>query len=180
MTSVQLRRVCDTDLDAVHELLSNMDVVRCMLLALSASKTQSEVFLNDACRECVSGVWYSHVRAICVSGALIGLCGLCVPAGSEQAELWYLLHPRCWGHGLTTTAVRQLLDFGFGELKLHRVWATCLPENPASARVLTKLGMRKEGRQVSALKIHGVWRDCDQYALIADEWRVSDQSSKTS
>jgi len=44
---------------------------------------------------------------------------------------------------------------GFSEMSLHRIWATCLPENPASARVLEKAGMRKEGFLVKNLKIHG-------------------------
>ena len=41
---------------------------------------------------------------------------------------------------------------------VHRIWATCLPENPASARVMEKVGMRKEGFLLKNLKIHGVWK----------------------
>src|SRR5665213_2292539 len=44
-----------------------------------------------------------------------------------------------------------------------------LPENPASARVLEKVGMRKEGFLVKNLKIHGVWKSSFLYAMLADE-----------
>jgi RimJ/RimL family protein N-acetyltransferase len=171
--AVALRKVGRADLDAVHRLISNMDVVRCMLVPLSTSREQSEAFLNDAVREWIAGSWSSFTRAICDPGLdeLIGLCGICTLSGSEQAELWYLLRPDVWGHGLATEAARQMLEFGFGELNLHRIWATCVPENTASLRVLEKLGMRREGLQKSSLKIHGVWVDCYVYAMLAEEWR---------
>jgi RimJ/RimL family protein N-acetyltransferase len=55
-------------------------------------------------------------------------------------------------------------------MSLHRIWATCLPENPASARVLEKAGMRKEGFLVKNLKIHGEWKSSSLYAILAEEW----------
>jgi len=53
---------------------------------------------------------------------------------------------------------------------LHRLWATCLPENPASARVLEKVGFRREGLMREALRIHGQWRDAFLYAMLSTEW----------
>jgi RimJ/RimL family protein N-acetyltransferase len=61
--------------------------------------------------------------------------------GAEEGEIWYLVEPESWGKGIATESVNHLLDFGFGELGLHRIWATCLPENPASARVMEKVGV---------------------------------------
>jgi RimJ/RimL family protein N-acetyltransferase len=40
-----------------------------------------------------------------------------------------------------------LLQFGFEQLALHRIWAYCIAENVASARVLEKIGMKYEGLQ---------------------------------
>jgi RimJ/RimL family protein N-acetyltransferase len=90
--------------------------------------------------------------------------------GAEEGEIWYLVAPESWGKGIATKAAKHLLDFGFGELSLHRIWATCLPENPASARVLEKVGMRKEGLLVKNLMIHGVWKSSFLYAILAEEW----------
>jgi len=90
--------------------------------------------------------------------------------GAEEGEIWYLVKPESWGKGIATEAATHLLDLGFGELGLHRIWATCLPENPASARVLEKVGMRKEGFLLRNLKIHGVWRSSFLYAMLAEEW----------
>ena len=49
--------------------------------------------------------------------------------------------------------------------------ATCLNENPASSRVLEKIGMRKEGYQAKNLKVHGVWHDSYLYAILGRNGR---------
>ena len=60
--------------------------------------------------------------------------------------------------------------FGFGELKLHRLWATCLADNTASARVLEKLGMQLEGRLRENEWFKGRWWDTLHYAILEQEW----------
>lgn len=168
---VTLRRLEWDDLDRVHALTSRMDVVRHMLLPL-CSRQESEKFLRDSLLESPSEAWRSIVRAITDGprGDLVGLCGVVILRGAEEGEIWYLVEPESWGKEIATEATRLLLDFGFGELGLHRIWATCLPENPASARVLQKVGTRKEGFLVDNLKIHGVWKSCHLYAMLAGEW----------
>jgi [ribosomal protein S5]-alanine N-acetyltransferase len=49
------------------------------------------------------------------------------------------------GLGYATEATRRLLAFGFNELGLHKIFATCDPENRASVAVLPKNGMDQEG-----------------------------------
>jgi len=101
---------------------------------------------------------------------------LVILRGVEEGEIWYLVEPESWGKGVATEAARQMLDCGFGELGLHRIWATCLPENPASSRVLEKAGMRKEGFLVKNLKIHGEWKSSFLFAMLAEEWSSAPQT----
>jgi len=103
-------------------------------------------------------------------GTLIGLCGLEINPRLQAGEIWYLFAVDSWGKGLATEVARGLVNIGFGDFDLHRVWATCLPENPASARVLEKTGFRKEGHQRQNLPIQGQWRDSYLFALLKDEW----------
>jgi len=169
---IELRRLVEADIEAVHALVSNMDVVRHMLIPL-CNRAESEKMLLDMMAESSEDAWRSIVRAIveCPGGAVIGLCGVAILRGSEEGEMWYLLRPESWGKGIATEAARRLLAFGFGELGLHRIWATCLPENPASARVLEKNGMRNEGFLEENLKIHGVWKSSYLYAILFEEWK---------
>jgi [ribosomal protein S5]-alanine N-acetyltransferase len=168
---VELRSLASGDVDAVHALISRMDVVRHMRFSL-CSREESRKFLRDSLLESPSDPWRSIVRAISDSPRrdLVGLCGVVILRGAEEGEIWYLVEPESWGKGIASTAVKHLLDFGFGELGLHRIWATCLPENPASARVLEKVGMRKEGFLAKNLKIHGEWKSSFLYAMLAEEW----------
>ena len=120
---VTLRRLEPGDLDRVHALISRMDVVRYMLLP-ACSREESEKFLRNSLQESPSDPWRSIVRAIRAGphDDLVGLCGVVILRGAEEGEIWYLVEPESWGKGIATEAARHLLDFGFGELGLHRIW----------------------------------------------------------
>ena len=169
---VSLRSLKTDDLGPVHALLSDWNAVRYMLLPHCTTKEESQKCLDDLIAETPGGAWLSVVRAIetADSSDVIGFCGIAILHGSEQGEVWYLVRPDHWRRGIAQQAAQELLRIGFLEMKLHRMFATCLPENPASARVLDKIGMRKECYQVKTLKIHGVWHDCFLYAILREEW----------
>ena len=67
-----------------------------------------------------------------------------------------------------TAAVRALLPFAFGALRLHRVEAACIPSNAASVRLLEKTGFTREGYAREYLCINGIWQDHLLYARLKD------------
>ena len=70
---------------------------------------------------------------------LIGWCALDITSRKHrEAELGYALNRHYWGQGYITEAAQALLAFGWTQLHLHRIVATCHPENQASERVLQK------------------------------------------
>ncbi|MGB8190845.1 MAG: GNAT family protein [Chitinophagaceae bacterium] len=85
------------------------------------------------------------------------------------AEVWFKIHPDHWRKGYTTEALTKLLDFGFSELKLHRIEAGCAVENIASIKVLEKAGMIREGRKRKILPIRGEWKDNYFYAILSED-----------
>ena len=106
-------------------------------------------------------------------GELIGNCGIRVPKpGARSADLGYEVSPDQWGLGHATEAARAMVDFGFRELGLHRVWAECVPENAASRRVMQKLGMHPEGRLRQTQWYKGRWWDTLVYGILEEEWRA--------
>jgi RimJ/RimL family protein N-acetyltransferase len=84
--------------------------------------------------------------------------------GKDAAALGYVVRPDRWGHGYASEAAAAMLHFAFSTLGLHRVEATCRPENGASARVLEKIGMGREDLLRSHLLIRGQWHDSLLYA----------------
>jgi RimJ/RimL family protein N-acetyltransferase len=92
-------------------------------------------------------------------------------AKATQAELGWVLDPRHTGHGYATEAVRALLDHCFDELRVRRVVASCFLANTASARLMERVGMRREGHAVAeSLHRSGRWLDTVTYAVLATEW----------
>lgn len=103
---------------------------------------------------------------------LIGNCGVRVNDSLlREANIGYELDPLYWGQGLATEAARMIVQFGFQELGMHRIWAQTLVENKGSARVLTKLGMQQEAREREKEFIKGQWHDRLTFAILDWEWR---------
>jgi [ribosomal protein S5]-alanine N-acetyltransferase len=88
----------------------------------------------------------------------------------RTSELGYMLRRDCWGRGIATEAAGLLLDFAFGELGLHRVFAVVDEDHPASIRVLEKLGFRREARHVKDAFARDKWVTTLIYAVLEEEW----------
>jgi RimJ/RimL family protein N-acetyltransferase len=95
----------------------------------------------------------------------------------RQGELGFVVHPAHQGRGYATEASRPMLDFAFEALALHRVVGRLEPRNVGSARVLEKLGMRREAQLVENEWVKGEWQSELVYAILAREW--SDGSAGT-
>jgi RimJ/RimL family protein N-acetyltransferase len=88
----------------------------------------------------------------------------------RTAEIGYAFNPQFSGRGLATEAVAALLGWGFEEFGLHRVYGRCHAGNEASARLMTRLGMRCEARHVESYLFRGEWVDQLVFAVLAREW----------
>ena len=92
-------------------------------------------------------------------------------ARGVQAELGWVVHPDHAGQGYATEAVRELIRLCFEDLGLRRVTANCFAANDASARLMQRVGMRREIHTLrESLHRSGEWLDGMGYALLAEEW----------
>ena len=89
-----------------------------------------------------------------------------------EALIGYTLSPEHAGRGYATEIARELLMVAFGDLGLRRVTAGCYADNLASARILEKIGMRREehGVKDSWHQERG-WIDGYTYAILREEWK---------
>ncbi len=112
------------------------------------------------------------------SNQLIGNCGIRkASADASEADIGYELSPEHWGRGYATEAARAIVEFGFRELGLHRIWSWCIADNVGSARVLQKLGMQPEGRLRHKEHFKGRWWDTLLFAMLDYEWHAQQQAS---
>ena len=90
---------------------------------------------------------------------------------SLRAELGYCLSNRYKGRGLVTEAACAVLTFAFEDVGLHKICAKHDVENPASGRIMQKLGMRQEGyMKLDAQRLDGTYSDMVLYGILRDEW----------
>lgn len=86
------------------------------------------------------------------------------------AELGYAMAPDHWGNGYCTEALELVCRYAFDERRLVKLSAETLTTNPASARVLNKVGFRKEGSFRNEAFVDGQRVNVIRYGLLADEW----------
>jgi RimJ/RimL family protein N-acetyltransferase len=103
-------------------------------------------------------------------GELCGACGLVIHASDANAELGYWIGLSHWRRGYATEAAREVVRYGFEGLKLHRVYAAHFGNNPASGRVLQKIGMSYEGTHREHHRKWGGYEDRVEYGLLVGEW----------
>jgi [ribosomal protein S5]-alanine N-acetyltransferase len=168
-----LRELGDNDAPAVQAYAGNIEVVRYLDWGPSTPEdTVRFLAVARAARDAVPRTAYHLAIALKGGSTLIGSCRIEIrSAANGSGDLGYVLNRQHWGHGYATEAIRHLLSFGFERLALHRIWATCDVENRASARVLEKIGMRREGHLRQNVRRKGEWRDSYLYAILAPEWR---------
>jgi len=75
-----------------------------------------------------------------------------------------------WGKGYGTDAVRAIVDFGFAELRLERIWLNVWTENPRARRAYEKAGFVHEGTLRHDRYEHGQFTDGHVMSILRGEW----------
>lgn len=109
------------------------------------------------------------VFAICLNDELIGAVGLMISEEDQNAEIGYWMDQPYWGRGYCSEAVREVVRFGLTDLGLHRIHAHYMTRNPASGRVLEKVGMRREGLLRGHVRKWGVFEDIVFYGILKSD-----------
>ena len=168
-----LRPFVEDDWRAVHEYAADPEVCRYMAWGPNTEESTKE-FIKSAIANQDERPRISFPFAVVLkaTGELVGGCKIHISSrGDRESWIGYCLNRGYWGEGYGTEAAGALLEFGFGKLDLHRIFATCDPENVASARVLEKIGMTREGHLRQHKWQKGKWRDSFLYAILENEWR---------
>jgi RimJ/RimL family protein N-acetyltransferase len=168
-----LRPFAATDFDALLAIHSRADVARYLYWdPRTAAEVRETLDAKVRATAIVAEGDSVSLAAVLREGdELIGDCSLrWASAEHRQAEIGFVFHPDHHGHGYATEAAAALLALAFEELRAHRVFGRLEARNAASARVLERLGMRKEAHLVENEHIKGEWQSEVVYALLEREW----------
>jgi RimJ/RimL family protein N-acetyltransferase len=167
-----LRDFVEEDWKSVHDYSSNLDVVRYVDWGPNTEE-ESKAFIQKALANQKESPRKNFTLAIVfkTTNTILGGCGIyVVNPPNNEGYLGYVLNCNFWGQGYATETAQALLTFGFTQLKLHRIFATCDLENKASADVLEKIGMKNEGHFHEHKWKNGKWHDTLLFAILDHEW----------
>jgi RimJ/RimL family protein N-acetyltransferase len=168
-----LRPFEENDLDALYAIHADEKNVRYLYNEVRTREEVHALLARKRAGAAVSGEgeWLSAAAVERVSGELVADVSLLWASEiHQQGEIGFIVHPAHQGHGFATEAARPLLAFAFETLRLHRVYGRVEPRNVGSARVLEKLGMRKEAHLIENEWVKGEWQSEAIYAMLARDW----------
>jgi RimJ/RimL family protein N-acetyltransferase len=149
-----------SDLLSVHHYASDPAVTRYMDWGPNDDAATREFLEMASAPRRMSADDFHFAVVLSSVSELIGGCSIRIESRiHERASFGYVIAKEHWGNGFATEAALRLKDFAFDVLGVHRLEATCHPDNVASARVLTKTGLSLEGRMRDHMLIRGTWRD---------------------
>lgn len=169
-----LRPVAHPDAQALFAVFSDPAVMRYWS---SPPWTRLEEAVETIRREAVGLSRESSVRLAVVrqsDDSVVGTFSLfALDRACRRAEIGYALASSAWGHGYAQEAGRAVIGHAFDVLGLNRLEADVDPRNEASARVLERLGFRREGLLRERWIVAGEVSDSALYGLLASDWRAA-------
>ena len=167
-----LRKLEEDDYEGVHNYISCPETGVYMPWG-SDTEEEARSYIRIAIDEAEKKpVFHYHYAAILKdTGKLIGGCRV-----SCDGSLCWVLHRDYWNQGFGAEMGKKMMQYGFEELNLHRLFATCDAYNTGSYRLMERLGMRREGLFIEALPAHKFsdkqYSDQLRYAILKDEWET--------
>lgn len=167
-----LRKMDLDDARAVYAYASDPLVTRYVRWETHGSLEDSIAFLRYEIEHYEAGDLGDWGIVYKGTGRFVGAGGFMAGWRPEhaRAELGYVLAKGYWGRGFMSEAVRAMIRFGFERLDLNRIEARCITENRASARVMDKAGMSREGTLRRRDLVKGEFRDIEIYSILRGEF----------
>jgi RimJ/RimL family protein N-acetyltransferase len=170
---LRLRPLLEADIPAHYAVFSDPDVARYWSREPWTDIAQAEESMKSILAAQADGSEARFGIELLSTGELIGNVGLHHFFGSNRrCEIGYALGSGHWGQGYATEALRAAIRHGFDALDLNRIEADIDPRNAASARVLEKLGFRKEGYMPERWFVFGEFADTVNYGLLKRYWEA--------
>lgn len=167
-----LRPVTELDLTKIHLLNSNEEIARFNTSEIPESIEETKSIVENWIIENGNKNTQRFTFAIELKSdaQFIGLIGINLgKIKYKNAEVWFKFDTKFWGKGFATEALKEILNFGFIDLKLHRIEAGCAVENIGSIKVLEKVGMFREAHTRKLLPLKSGWSDNYGYAKLSTD-----------
>jgi RimJ/RimL family protein N-acetyltransferase len=165
-----LRQFLPGDAPDVQRIAGRIEIARSTFVPHPYEDGVAEEWIESQERDFQKGAVFNFAVVLSSEDRLIGSIGLVVNPPNRRAQLGYWIDSGFWNRGYCTEAARAVLQYGFDDLDLHRIWAPHFRSNPASGRVLQKLGFTHEGRQRDHYLRFDRYEDAELYGLLKSDY----------
>lgn len=176
-----LRPLTLDDVDVLWPDISDPDISRQMAWEAHTELSQTIDFLKNevARREAGKGITWAVFKddSFCGIFSLIGLVRKHRALTYNKAELAYWISRKYQKQGIMTEAGQRVIQFAFGELKLHKLFVSHFSNNLASENLIKRLGFRYVGEQLEEFQKDGVWHNHKLYELLESEFQSTHHSA---
>lgn len=170
-----IRELVPSDHRAIFAFANDTSINRHLGFGTIASESGTNEYITKAMFQAATKPRASYKLAMAIkpSDELSGSCWLDIEdPESKNASIGYFVDKKHWGNGYATEMVKALIHFGFADLSLHKIYANCDAEHPATRRVLEKAGMKEEGLlREHCFRSYG-WADVCMYGILGSEWTL--------
>ncbi len=163
---LKLRPVRPEDAAALHPVFANEELMTWWSSGPHQSLNETEEYVAGNCKEPHSPTWVITTDG---NDQALGWVVL-LPRREGLREIGYILHPDYWGKGIALEAVTCVIDHGFSDLKLRKIFADVDPDNSASVGLLKRLGFQQEAHLRAEWETHIGVRDSLIFGLLCSEW----------
>ncbi len=170
---LDLRLFTEDDLDALHAYSSLPEVAQFLMHGPRSREETAASLVRRMATTAFEKEGDGLVLAVVLreTGELLGDVLLeWVSEHNRTGEFGFVFNPAFQGKGYASEAAVEMLRLGFEELKLHRIIGRCEARNTASAKLMERLGLRREAHFVENIWLKDEWNSEVVFAMRADEW----------
>lgn len=165
-----LRRMKPSDAEDMFEYASRPEVSEYLLWLPHTTPRFTKNYLHFLQSQYITKNFYDWAVTIKSTGKMIGTCGFTsFDLTNNAAEVGYVLSSSYWGLGIAPEALKRIIDFGFRELKLHRICARIMDGNVRSEAVAKKCGLIYEAAMRDLLFVKGKYRTIKIYSVLESD-----------
>jgi ribosomal-protein-alanine N-acetyltransferase len=159
------------DATRIKELANNKELATILGLPHPYELKHAEEWIAIQPEQIKKGIEYPLTIVTKKENEIIGTITLRIDKNNNKGELGYWIGRDYLGNGFATEAVNRMIEFGFNQLDLNKVWASAMSRNKASTIVLEKAGLQKEGRLKQNRLLHDKYEDVEMYCLLKNEYK---------
>lgn len=171
-TRLVLRAVCEEDLPTLAALANDKEVyANTRTMPYPYTIQDATEFHEKAQTGWIQGKFANFAIIDKDRRQFMGTIGLMICQENHQAELGYWIGREYRSQGFVTEAAKRILEFGFEDLGLYRIHAHYLTRNPASGRILQKIGMLEEGLLRGHARKLGKFEDVRVFGILISDYQ---------